>query len=168
MLVQALMSMRRVSNMNSSNILTRQGHRLLQVGIGLLLFTSFWGFMFPYLASPPLGLSVHKLSSLLAVLLLALGLTWPKLNLGAKTSRIAFWLLLYSALAIIAAYVLGAVWGAGNETMPIAAGSARGTALQESVIMVVAYSSGPTGIIAFVLVFWGLRMGWGKEIGNKE
>jgi len=149
-------------------MLTCQGHRLLQVGIGTLLFTSFWGFMFPYLASPLLGLSVHKLSSLLAVLLLALGLTWHKLNFGTKASRIAFWLLLYSALAIIAAYVLGAVWGAGNETMPLAAGGARGTALQEAVIKVVAYSSGPTGIIAFALVFWGLRMGCGKEIGNRE
>lgn len=149
--------------MNPSTGLGRQGHRLLQVGVGLLLFTSFWGFFFPYLASPPLGLSVHKLVSLLATLFLGLGLTWTRLRLGEKSSRTAFWLLLYSAFAIVAAYILGSVWGAGNETMPQAAGSAHGTGLQEMVIRVVAYSSGPTGIIAFALIFWGLRMGRVEE-----
>ena len=62
-----------LTNLDRSNILARQGHRLLQVGVGFLLFTSFWGFLFPYLASPPLGLSAHKLMSLTAVLFLALG-----------------------------------------------------------------------------------------------
>ena len=73
-------------------------------------------------------------------------------------ARIAFWLLLYSTFAIVAAYLLGAVWGAGAETMRLAAGDARGTSLQEAVIKVVAYSPGPTGIIGFAAIFWGLRM----------
>ena len=144
-------------HISPQRIVVRQGRRLLQVGVGLLLFTSFWGFVFPSLASPPLGLSAHKLASLLAVLLLALGLAWPKLNLGEIGARTAFWLLLYSSLAILAAYLLGAVWGAGNETMRLAAGSAHGSAFQEAVIQVVSYSSAPTGIIAFALVSWGLR-----------
>jgi hydroxylaminobenzene mutase len=78
-------------------------HRLLQVGVALLLFTSFEGFVIPYLASPPLGLSVHRLGALQAVLLLALGLLWPKLDLGETTLRITFWLLIYSTFAILAA-----------------------------------------------------------------
>ncbi len=143
--------------MDPSIILARQGHRLLQVGVGLLLFTSFWGFFFPYLASPPLGLSVHELASLVATLFLGLGLVWPRLDLGAKASRTAFWLLLYSAAAIVAAYLLGAIWGAGNETMRLAAGSAHGSGFQEAAIRVVAYSSGPMGIVSFALIFWGLR-----------
>src|SRR5437879_4547193 len=104
--------------MNSSNVLSRQGHRLLQIGVALFLFSSFEGFAIPYLAAPRLGLSVHTLSALQGVLLLALGLVWPKLNLGAITSRIAFWLLIYAAFAILIAYVIAAAWGAGNETMP--------------------------------------------------
>jgi hydroxylaminobenzene mutase len=95
---------------------------------------------------------------LLSVLLLAMGLLWPKLNLGTTASRIAFWFLLYSGLAIDAAYVMAAVWGAGNETMRLAAGAAHGTAVQEAVIMVVAYSSAPTGLISFALILWGLRI----------
>jgi hypothetical protein len=34
----------------------------------------------------------------------------------------------------------GQRWGAGNGTMPLAAGTAHGTALQEAVIKVVGYS----------------------------
>ncbi len=143
--------------MSSSNILSREGHRLLQIGVTLVLFSSLEGFAIPYLAAPRLGLSAHTLSALQSVLLLALGLVWPRLNLGATTSRIAFWSLIYSAFAILAAYFMAAAWGAGNETMPLAAGAAHGSALQESVIKVVAYSSAPTGLISFALILWGLR-----------
>lgn len=143
--------------MKPSSILDSQGRRLLQIAVILLLVTSFWGFFFPYLASPPLGLSAHKLLALLAALFLGLGLGWPRLALGAWAVRTAFWLLLYSSFAIVAAYVLGAIWGAGNETMRLAAGSAHGTAGEEMIIRIVAYSSGPTGIISFALILWGLR-----------
>jgi len=54
--------------------------------------------------------------------------------------------------------MFGAVWGAGNETMPMAAGAADGSAVQENVIRAVAYSSAPTDIIAFALILCGLRM----------
>jgi len=143
--------------MNSS-LLSRQGHRLLQLGVALFLFTSFEGFVIPALAAPHLGRSVHTLSAFTGVMLLALGLVWPRLALGAPASRTAFWLLVYSALAIIAAFVLAAVWAAGNTIMPIAAGAARGSDMQEAIIRIVAYSSAPTGIIAFVLILWGLRI----------
>jgi hydroxylaminobenzene mutase len=145
--------------MNTSTVVSSQGHRLLQVGIALFLFTSLEGFAIPYLAAPRLGLSVHTLSALQGVLLLALGLVWPRLKFGATTSRIAFWLLIYSTFAILAAYVMGAAWGAGNETMRLAAGTAHGSAFQEAAIMVVAYSSAPTGLTSFALILWGLRIG---------
>jgi hypothetical protein len=43
--------------MISTSLLSRQGHRLLQVGVAMFLFTSFEGFAIPYLASPRRGLS---------------------------------------------------------------------------------------------------------------
>jgi len=140
------------------NTLTRQSQRLLQIGAGLLLFTSFEGFVIPYVAAPRLGLSAHTLSALQSVLLLALGLAWTRLNLSDVASRVAFWLLVYSTFAILAAYVLAAFWGAGNETMPMAARVAHGGPVQEAVIKVVGYSSAPTGIVSFALILWGLRM----------
>ena len=138
--------------------LARQGQRLLQIGVGLLLFASFEGFVIPYFAAPRLGLSAHTLSALQSVLLLALGLVWTKLKLGDVASRTAFWLLVYSTFAILSAYVLGAYWGAGNGTMPMAAAMANGTSMQEAVIKIVGYSSAPTGIVSFALILWGLRM----------
>jgi len=144
---------------NISNILSRQGHRLLQLGVVLFLFTSFEGFAVSYFAVPNLGRSVHTLSAFVGVLFLALGLVWPRLDLGATAARIAFWFLIYSALATIAGFVIGGIWGAGNSIMPLAAGSARGSDFQEAVIQWVMYPAAPTGIISFALILWGLRMG---------
>jgi (hydroxyamino)benzene mutase len=145
----------------ASDTLSRQGHRLLQVGVALFLFTSFEGFAIPYLASPLVGRSTHSLSALFGVMLLALGLSWPRLRLGTASLRLAFWLLLYSGLAITGAFLLAAIWGAGKSTMPLS-GAPAGNGWQEATIMVVAYSSAPTGITAFALIFWGLRMSNGR------
>jgi (hydroxyamino)benzene mutase len=144
--------------METASLFARQGHRLLQAGVALLLFTSFEGFVVPYVAAPQLGRSVHTLAALLALLLLAFGLVWPRLRLGAAAARAAFWLLLYSGFSIVVAFVLAAVWGAGGSTIPLAAGGALGTPAQETAIMIVAYSSAPTGIGAFALILWGLRL----------
>ena len=54
--------------------LQRQGHRLLQIGVALFLFTSFEGFVIPYFASPQLGRSKHSLAGIFGLILLALGL----------------------------------------------------------------------------------------------
>ena len=144
--------------MNSSSLLIRQGHRLLQIGVALFLFTSFEGFAIPFLAVPPLGRSAHSLSALLGVMLIALGLVWPRLNLGKAACRIAFWTLIYSGFAITAAFLIAGIWGAGKSTMPLA-GAPMGTPLQEFVIAAVACSSAPTGIAAFAIILWGLRLG---------
>ena len=140
-------------------MLSRQGHRLLQLGVALFLVSSFEGFVIPGFAAPRLGLSAHSLMALLGVLFIAMGLLWPKLHLIIAASRLAFWLLIYSGFAIVAAFLLGAIWGAGNSTMPLAAGSAHGSNFQEAILKIVAYSSAPTGIVSFALILWGLRIG---------
>ena len=143
--------------MNLSMLLSRQGHRLLQIGIALFLFTCFEGFWIPYFAAPMLGRSAHALCALLGVMLIAIGIVWPRLILGGAAAQIAFWFLIYSGFAIVVAFLLAAFWGAGNSTMPLAAGPSHGTVFQERTIEVVAYSSAPTGIVSFVLILWGLR-----------
>ena len=141
---------------SSSEMLSRQGQRLLQLGIALFLFTSFEGFAVEHLKVPRLGLSVHTLSAFSGVFFLTMGLLWPRLNLGPAALALAFWFTIYSGLATVAAYVLAALWGAGNSIIPLAAGTAHGSALQETVINVVLYSAAPTGITAFALILWGL------------
>ena len=146
--------------MNSS--LPRQGWRLLQVGIVLILYSSIEGFVIPYFGSPRVGLSAHTLGALEGVLVLALGILWPKLSLRAMASRIAFWCLLYSAFAILGSYTIAAAWGVGNETIVLAGelphGLHHGSAFQETLIRILSYSSAPTGLTAFLFVFWGLRL----------
>ncbi len=110
--------------MESSKLTARQGLRLLQLGVALLLFTSYEGFAIPYFAVPNLGRSVHTLSGFVGVLFLALGLLWPRLNLGAAGARVAFWFLVYSALATIAGFLIAGIWGAGSSIIPLAAGGA--------------------------------------------
>ncbi len=144
--------------MNTSNLLMHQGHRLLQIGVALFLFASFEGFAIPVFAVPLLGRSTHTLGALLGVILIALGLSWPRLNLGTAASRLAFWFLIYSGFAVTAAFLIAGVWGAGKSTIPLA-GAPMGTPFQELVIAAVAYSSAPTGITSFALILWGLRLG---------
>lgn len=144
--------------MSSSTLLSRQGHRMLQIGVALFVFAAVEGFAIPSLPAPHLGLSVHTLAALQGVMLLGLGLLWTRLNLDATAARIAFWTYLYSSFATLGAYVLAAVWGAGNSTMPLAAGAAHGSPLQEATIRVVLYSAAPTFLVSMALVLWGLRM----------
>jgi len=135
----------------------------------LFLYSSFDGFAIPFLASPRIGLSVHTLSALQAVMLLAIGLVWPKLRFSPRAAKVAFWCLVYSALAILAAYTVAAFWGVGIETISLMGelphGLVQGSPVQETVIKVLGYSSAPTGLTAFVLILWGLRIteSHGKE-----
>lgn len=148
--------------MNTSTLLQHQGQRLLQLGMALFLYSSFDGFAIPFLASPRIGLSVHTLSALQAVMLLAIGLVWPRLKLRSRAAQIAFWTLIYSTLAILAAYTIAAFWGVGIETISLMGelphGLSQGSPFQETFIKVLSYSSAPTGLTAFGLILWGLRI----------
>jgi (hydroxyamino)benzene mutase len=151
------------TDMNAAKpLLSRQGQRLLQLGVLFILYSSLIGFAIPLLASPRIGLSVHTLSALQGVFLIAVGLLWPKLKLGTAASWVAFCLFIYAAASILAAYTTAAVWGVGNETIMLAGelphGLSHGTAFQETFIKVLAYPSAPTGLASFVLILWGLRM----------
>jgi len=143
--------------MNVSTNLSRQGHRMLQIGVALFLFSSLEGFVVEVLPVPRLGLSVHTLSALEGIILIALGLLWTRLKLGATAARIAFWFFVYSTFATLIPYVLSAIWRAGNSIIPLAAGPAHGTSLQETIITVILYTAAPTVIISLVLILWGLR-----------
>jgi (hydroxyamino)benzene mutase len=147
--------------MSDSSRSLRQSQRLLQIGILLLLYSSFEGFAIPYLASQRVGLSVHTLSALQGVLMLALGLVWPRLRLGARSLRVAFWCSIYGALSILAAYTISAIWGVGNGTLRLVGelphGLSHGTAFQETSIAVLSYSSAPAGLASLALILLGLR-----------
>lgn len=143
--------------MDTSILFARQAHRLSQVGISLFLFAALVGMAIPTFAVPRLALSVHLLGILQGIFFLAVGQVWLRLTLGPKIARVAFWLLIYGGIAALASSLLAAAWGAGNSILPMAAGSAHGTAFQEAVINIGLRSAGATLIAALVLILWGLR-----------
>jgi hydroxylaminobenzene mutase len=144
--------------MNITRRLSRQGHRLIQIGVALFIFSALEGFFIGALPVPQLGLSVHTLSALQGIMVLGLGLVWPRLRLGGRAAPVAYWTYLYSSFATLIPYTLAAIWGAGHTTMPLAAGAAQGTAAQELIIKVILYSAAPTFLISMALVVWGLRL----------
>lgn len=141
--------------------LARQSRFLLQLGMAFVFYSSLAGFAIPHVGSPRIGLSAHTLSALQGVFSLAAGLLWPKLKLAATASWIAFWLFIYGAVFILAAYTIAAIWSVGIETIALMGelphGLSRGTAFQETFIKALAYSSAPTGLASFTLILWGLR-----------
>src|SRR4029077_13281219 len=98
----------------SSISLSRQGHRLIQFGVALFLFVTLQGLVIQNFVVPSLGRSAHTVSLSSGLVLLGIGLVWPRLSLGATATRIAFWFLVYSLLATIVAFLLGAILGGGN------------------------------------------------------
>ena len=142
----------------------RQGHRLLQLGMLLLLFALLVGIAVPKFAVPRLGLSTHLLALTQGLFLAVTGLLWPRLRLTPGAARVAFWLGVYGCLAPLVANLLAAIWGAGNTLLPIAAGQAHGSELQEKVIAAGLRSGGAALIAIVLLILWGLR-GEGEQHG---
>jgi hydroxylaminobenzene mutase len=143
--------------MNTSDWLLRQGHRLLQLGSLLFLFALLVGLVVPKFAVPRLGLSAHLLGILQGLFLMIAGLLWPKLKLKSALSRVGFWLAVYGCFAAWTANVLAGVWGAGNTMLPIAAGQARGSAIQEGIIAIGLRTAAASLIAVSILILWGLR-----------
>ena len=135
---------------------TTHGHRLLQLGVSLVLFALLIGLGVSHFAVPRLALSAHLIGIMQGVLLISIGLLWPKLSLGPRALRVTFWLLVYGCIAALTANLLRATWGAGNSIVPMAAGSAHGSALQETVINILLRSAAPALIISLVLILRGL------------
>ena len=134
-----------------------RGHRLIQIGIALFLIGLLIGVAVPYFAVPRLALSGHLVLLMQGVFLSVVGLIWPRLTFTRATSTAAFWLLVYGCLAASSSNILGALWGAGNSILPIAAGAARGSDLQEMVIVGLLRSGGAAFIVGTALLLWGLR-----------
>jgi len=135
----------------------RQGHRLLQAGTLLFLLALLVGLVVPTFAVPRLGLSTHLLGIMQGLFLMILGVLWPRLRITQGMGRGGVLLAVYGCVAAWGANLLGAIWAAGSPMLPIAAGQAHGSALQETVIAVALRSAAISLIAVVLLVLWGLR-----------
>ena len=150
--------------MSTSDRSLRQGHRLIQLGMVMFLFSllvglavSRFGRGVAIFAVPRLGLAAHLIGLMQGTFLVVAGSLWPKLKLSRATSRIAIWLLVYGFFAAWIVNLLAGVWGAGGAMLPNAAGQAQGTALQEGAIAIGLRTAAVSQIAALIMILWGLR-----------
>lgn len=134
----------------------RLGGRLLQLGALLFLLGLLTGFGMPAYANPRMGLASHLEGVMNGLLLLVLGLLWPRLSLSPAARVILFWLAIYGAFINWATVLFAAVVGAGTM-MPLAAGEHAGTPAQEMLVNVGLWSLSAAIVAAIGMVIWGLR-----------
>lgn len=134
-----------------------QGHRLILIGASLFLCALFLGLAIPLFAVPRLGLSSHLLAVSQGLYLMIAGLVWPRLNLTEGRLRMAFAALVGGCVAALVGNLLAAILGAGNQLLPLAAGTAHGTRLEELVIAIALRAGGAMLILGTGLFVWGLR-----------
>lgn len=135
----------------------RHGHRLLQVGMLLFFLALFVGLAVPKFALPRLALSTHLLGIMQGTFLLVAGSLWPRLNLTRSLSLAGCGLAIYGCIAAWTANLCGALWGAGGTMVPLAAGQARGSALQEGLIRFGLMTAAVSLILMAMIILWGLR-----------
>jgi hydroxylaminobenzene mutase len=137
------------------------GFRLLDRALLLGLLT---GFALPMLENPRMGLASHLEGVLNGLLLLILGVLWPRLLLSPRQARLTMGLVVYGTFANWAATLLAAVWGAGRS-MPLAAAGHQGLAWHEGVLDLLLFSLSFAMLTVCGLILWGLR---GSGQGSSE
>ena len=131
------------------------GQVLLQAGVVLFLLALLVGIGIPRFAVPRLALSVHLLGIAQGTFLIAVASAWSRFAFTRGTSTAAHVLGIYGCAAAWIANLLGAVWGAGSSMVPIAAGTATGTAAQEMAIKILLRSAAVSLIAFAVMLLWG-------------
>jgi len=133
------------------------GRRLIRCGVLLFLLGLLTGLIVPVLANPRMGLSSHLEGVMNGMVLVVLGLLWPRLRLSRTASAVALGLALYGTYVNWATTLAAAAWGAGAPMMPIAGLGHQGTRLQEGTIAFGLVSLALAMIATCAIVLWGLR-----------
>ena len=143
--------------MDTSSMKQRLSGRLIRLGVLLLLLGLLTGLLIPILANPRMGLSSHVEGVMSGMLLIIMGIIWPRLRLSDGAKKVTSWLLIYGAYANWANPLLAAAWAAGGSMMPMASKGLKGTPVQEMVISILAVSLALALLTGISHVLWGLR-----------
>jgi (hydroxyamino)benzene mutase len=143
--------------MDSASMKERISGRLQSLGVVLLLLGLVSGLLIPILANPRMGLSSHVEGVMSGMLLILMGIIWPRLRMGDRAMKVTSVLLIYGAYANWANPLLAAVWAAGGSMMPMASMGLKGTPAQEMIIGILAVSLVLALLTGICHVLWGLR-----------
>jgi (hydroxyamino)benzene mutase len=149
--------------MDTSGMKQVLSRRLMRLGVLLILLSLLTGLLIPVLANPRMGLTSHVEGVMSGMLLVVMGLVWPRLNLGGRAMSAASWLLIYGAYANWANSLLAAAWAAGGSMMPMAANGLKGTPVQETIISILSVFLALALLAGIPIVLWGLRGASGKD-----
>ncbi len=142
----------------STDLQQRQSDRLVLLGAWLLLLGLVTGLVLPLLANPRMGLSSHIEAVLNGILLMVVGLVWPRLVLPAAWRGIAAWCCIYGAFANWGSLLVAAVLNAGGK-LTVAAQGHAGSAFAEGVVNFGLVSLSIAMLVAAVSIIVGLRRG---------
>ena len=129
---------------------------LMRAGVLLFFIGLLTGLAVPLMQLPRMALSSHLEGVMNGMLLIILGLLWPRLTLPTWAGTATFWLALYGTFANWLATLLSAAWGAA-AMMPIAGQGATGSPLAEGIVAALLGSLTLVMIVACLLVLWGLH-----------
>jgi hydroxylaminobenzene mutase len=129
---------------------------LLQAGTVLFLLGLLTGLAVPALAIPRMALSSHLEGLFNGMVLIALGLMWPRLDLSKRLQWLTFGLATYAAYTNWLATLISSATGAA-AMMPLAGGGKTGDTIMEAIVAFMLVSLSLAMIAAFGLVLWGLR-----------
>lgn len=136
----------------------QQAHRLLLLGAWLLLLGLLTGLVVPAVANPRLGLASHIEGVLNGMLLLILGLLWPRLALSARWRSVAAACAIYGTFANWASMLVAAVLDAGGQ-LTVAAEGRTGSPLAEGIVNFGLVSLTLAMLVAAITLIAGLRKG---------
>lgn len=156
------------NGMEISGVKQLFSRRLIRLGVTLILLGLITGLAVQELANPRMALASHVEGVLSGMLLVVMGLVWPRLNLDGAVMRAAFWFLAYGAFANWANPLLAALWAAGSSMMPMAAQGHEGTPSQELIIGFIAVTLTLSLLTGIVLVLLGLRGRDGRVSSRRE
>lgn len=133
-----------------------RGRLLMQCGAVLFLLGLITGFIIPAVENPRMGLTSHLEGVMNGTFLIAAGILWTHLRLGATAQRIGIACLLYGTYINWLSTLLAAIWATGRMT-PIAAPDLEGDPWQELIVNFGLISLSVAIVAGTVLIIYGLR-----------
>jgi (hydroxyamino)benzene mutase len=130
--------------------------RLMWHGMFLFLLGLLMGFAESHFTNVRMGLAAHLEGVMNGILLLALGATWPHLQLQRSARAVAFWTALYSTYANWLFTTLAAIFGTGALS-PITAPGFKAQPWQEGLVTAGLMSVGVVIVVSTLILLWGLR-----------
>jgi hydroxylaminobenzene mutase len=130
--------------------------RLMWHGMFLFLIGLFTGFAETHFANIRMGLAAHLEGVMNGIFLLALGAAWSGVRLSPRTSRVAYWMVLFGTYGNWVMTTLAAVFGTAALS-PITAAGHSGQPWQESLVTIGFMTIGLAIVGASAILLWGFR-----------